>query len=88
MFFSSDLLHTIIKNIPQIIGGITIVTFVYKILKRLYELNTNVEKVLYQQIGQMSMHERLQDALNEIKGIKLVCNERHKWDKKTERRNK
>jgi inhibitor of KinA sporulation pathway (predicted exonuclease) len=83
MIINLNAIYEYAKIIPIVIA---VIVFAAKILKRLYELNVNVTKVIDRQEGQLSMHKGLQEALTEIKGIKLVCNERHKWDNKTDRR--
>lgn len=84
MIISLDQLYDYGKFIPPIVA---VGAFAWNILKRLYKLNVSVEKVLDQQTGQLSMHKGLQEALNEIKSIKLVCNERHRWDGRNRRNN-
>ncbi len=84
MTISLELLFDYGKYIAPVCA---VAAFAWKLLKRLYTLNENVDKVLYRQEGQLSMHESLRDALTEIKGIKLVCNERHRWDGRNRRNN-
>jgi hypothetical protein len=68
--------------IPVIIG---LSIIIYNLLKRLYSLSTDIAIIRDRQEGQLSMSGRLQESLAEIQEIKLLCNERHKWDGKERR---